>query len=325
MKNFITINQGNFIAIGKLKNIKVDTTDGLLFDWIQNFTNSQKAFKKLIDNKLYIWVSYKAIREDNPMAHINTNDVVGRRLNKLVDLGILDKYFSKEDGSKTFFHITEFAYKYLLEGVRLESSTLPTQKSEGVRLESRRGTTQKSDNSKLIDSYNSKLIDNKENKEKKTAEILPPELNTEAFKMWIEYKGKNYSKQGRTLTINKLIKYPKDVQLQMVENSIMNSYKGLFEVKPTSTAVSTQTKPKQNQKSIAEVLIEYVQDRQNGFTQEIATLQAKEKLNWGLHKDLAKVIQDKEYEWYMQNRAAKQQSQPQENDDEYVKRVMGEL
>ncbi len=156
IKNYITINQGNFIKIGELRNIKVDAVDGVLFDWIHTFTNSEKALKKLINNKLYIWVSYKAIREDNPLAHINTNDVVGRRLNKLIKLGLLEKYFSKEDGSKTFFHITEFAYKYLLEGVRLESSTLPTQKSEGIRLESSTLPTQKSDNSKLIDSYNSK-------------------------------------------------------------------------------------------------------------------------------------------------------------------------
>ena len=154
---------------------------------------------------------------------------------------------------------------------------------------------------------------------------LPSELNIEAYDMWIEYKGKSYSKQGKKISINKLIKFPKDVQLQMVENSIMNSYKGLFEIKQNSTQVSTQTKPQQNHKTVAEVLIEYVQDRQKGFNQEIATLQAKEKLNWGMHKDLDKVIQDKEYEWYMQNRAAKQQSQTQETDKAYAIRVMGEL
>ena len=114
MKNFITINQNNFIKIGKIKNIKIDAIDGILFDWIQNFMQSGKALKKLEDNKLYIWVSYKAIREDNPMCNINTNDVIGRRLNKLVDLGLIEKLLSKEDGNKTFFCITQYAYDYLL-------------------------------------------------------------------------------------------------------------------------------------------------------------------------------------------------------------------
>lgn len=162
MKNYISINQGNFVKIAELKKIKVDATDGILFDWIQNFTKSEKALKKLIDNKLFIWVSYKAIREDNPLCNINTNDVIGRRLNKLVDLGLLVKYFSKEDGSKTFFSITEYAFKYLLE-----SNTLPTQKSEGYDSKVGGGTTSKSDNSKL----DSKLDSNIKNKQKESLVI----------------------------------------------------------------------------------------------------------------------------------------------------------
>ena len=58
MKLYIHINQGNLVKIGKLKNIKVDAVDGVLFDWIQNFTQSGKALKKLIDNKLILrWKS----------------------------------------------------------------------------------------------------------------------------------------------------------------------------------------------------------------------------------------------------------------------------
>ena len=140
MKNYVTLNQGNFIKIGNRKSIKVDTIDATLFDWIKTFTLSNNAMKLLIDNELYIWVSYQAIREDNPLCNISTNDAVGRRLNKLIDLGILKKYLSKEDGNKTFFCITEFAYTYLLE-----NRELPTQESEPL-------PTQESDNSKLINS-----------------------------------------------------------------------------------------------------------------------------------------------------------------------------
>lgn len=65
-------------------------------------------------------------------------------------------------------------------------------------------------------------------------------LNLEAFEMWCKYKGKNYSKQGKTLSTNKLIEYPKDIQMKMVENSIMNNYKGLFEVKAETTSVKNK-------------------------------------------------------------------------------------
>jgi hypothetical protein len=147
MKNYIKINQGNLVKISKEKGIKVDAVDGVLFDWIATFMLSGKALKKLIDNELYIWVSYKKIREDNPLCHISSNDVVGRRLNKLVELGILKKYLSKEDGNKVFFAITKFAHTYLLL-----DRELPTFESGGL-------PTFESGNSKLIDS---KLKDNKE-------------------------------------------------------------------------------------------------------------------------------------------------------------------
>jgi hypothetical protein len=157
MKKFITINQANFIKIGKREGIKVDAIDGILFDWIRTFMLSENALKKLVDNELYIWVSYKKIREDNPLCNINTNDVIGRRLNKLEKLGLIKKFVSKEDGNKTFIALTKFAYDYLLE-----DRELPTQESGDYLLKSRELPTQESDNSKLIESYNSKLIENKE-------------------------------------------------------------------------------------------------------------------------------------------------------------------
>ena len=72
--------------------------------------------------------------------------------------------------------------------------------------------------------------------------------------MWVEYKGKSYKQQGRTLSINKLIKYPKDIQLQMVENSIMNSYKGLFEVKSNAQQYQNtyETKAQRNSRLLGE-------------------------------------------------------------------------
>jgi hypothetical protein len=77
-------------------------------------------------------------------------------------------------------------------------------------------------------------------KNKQKDEVLPENLNIEAFNSWCDYKGKSYSKQGRTLTINKLTKYSKDVQQQMVDNSIMNNYKGLFEVKQNNQQKQSQ-------------------------------------------------------------------------------------
>lgn len=167
MKNFVSYNQGNLIKIGAMKGIKVDSVDGTLFDWIKTFILSDKSMKNIIDNKIFMWVSYKAIREDNPICHISSNDVVGRRLQKLVDLGILEKHLSKEDGNKAFFCITSFAYTYLLE-----DRELPTQESEAL-------PTQKSYNSKLIDS---KLIEEEKIDKKEPHQTSSNTQNTTSSK-----------------------------------------------------------------------------------------------------------------------------------------------
>ena len=240
-------------------------------------------------------------------------ETISRSISKMEKLGFLKVVILRDKATKQIIN----RKLYLLTKISIpldENINSPIDKNINAPIDEKVKENSTSNNTTSI---------NIKNKQKD--EVLPENLNIEAYNSWCEYKGKSYSKQGKTLTINKLIQYPKAEQLLMVENSIMNNYKGLFEVKQTSKQVSTQTRPQQNQKSIAEVLIEYVQDRQKGFNQEIATLQAKEKLNWGMHKNLEKVIQDKEYEWYMQNRAAKKQEQPVMNDEEYQSKLLKEL
>ncbi len=74
-----------------------------------------------------------------------------------------------------------------------------------------------------------------EEEEVQEEEEYPRELNIEAFKMWCKHKGSKYSKQGKTISRNKLVKYSYEQQMEMVENSIMNNYKGLFEIKAPRT------------------------------------------------------------------------------------------
>ena len=93
-----------------------------------------------------------------------------------------------------------------------------------------------------------------------------PKLNQEAFKMWCSYKGKSYSAQGKALSRNKLMEHSKDIQMQMVENSIMNSYKGLFEIKqnnngykdkkPQVGSIAWQYEQEAKQREVIDVQIE---------------------------------------------------------------------
>ncbi|ALV25056.1 helix-turn-helix domain protein [Campylobacter iguaniorum] len=58
-----------------------------------------------------------------------------------------------------------------------------------------------------------------------------PNLNHKAFTEWCEYKGKNYSDKGKTLSANTLSKFEPKIQQDMVNQSIQNNWAGLFEVK----------------------------------------------------------------------------------------------
>lgn len=80
----------------------------------------------------------------------------------------------------------------------------------------------------------SKRQETKENKQL-NKHINKQGLNLDAFSMWLSHKGKTYSKQGGVLSANKLRKHSFEVQMQMVESSIMNNYKGLFEPKQQSS------------------------------------------------------------------------------------------
>ena len=73
----------------------------------------------------------------------------------------------------------------------------------------------------------------REETEKETALIVNPLLNQDAFNEWLNHK--NYKSKGAiTKTSNFLCKYSFEVQQQIVDTSMMNNYKGLFEPKQSN-------------------------------------------------------------------------------------------
>ena len=224
MKAYININQKAFMEIGKSKGIKVDLIDSAIFDWIKNFVLSQNAIKKLIDNKLFIWCSYSKIIDDNPLLNISSNDIIGRRLNKLIDMGILEKYLSKEDGNKIFLHITQFAYDYLLE-----SRELPTQKSEPL-------PTQKSDNS-ILNNSNNIYVESEDSDKKKSSSKNKINYTDNFEIIWQEYDKKsgnkerafkNYQKKYKNIDIKLMIEAIKEYKSSKEEWRDLKDFDGFL-------------------------------------------------------------------------------------------------
>jgi len=69
---------------------------------------------------------------------------------------------------------------------------------------------------------------------KQVLENLPDTINKDAFNEWLDYK-KYKTKTPITKCINMMSKYSYVAQQQMVDTSIMNGWKGLFEPKQKQT------------------------------------------------------------------------------------------
>lgn len=121
MRAYININQKAFSELSMLKNIKLDLIDATIFEYIVKFSVSNSATKQIIDNKLFAWCSYQKIIDDNPLLNINSKKAIELRLNKLINIGLFDKFTDKEKGNKTFFNVTDLAFRLVIENTNLSN------------------------------------------------------------------------------------------------------------------------------------------------------------------------------------------------------------
>jgi len=115
MRQFITINQRAFIKLSNMTKTKFDLADVVIFEYISKFAISNHSIKKLIDNKIFVWCTYKKIIDDNPLLNIENKRVLERRISKLVETGLLEKYVDKLQGNKTFFNVTDLAFNSIID------------------------------------------------------------------------------------------------------------------------------------------------------------------------------------------------------------------
>jgi hypothetical protein len=170
MRDYITIRQKAFYEFltnynkdkPKKEQIKLDYKDLVIFEYIAQFCLSDnekiKQNRIVIDEKEYTHIAYKKIIEDNPFLDFNTinpSKILANRLNKLYKLNLLDKYFAKENGNKTYFTLLPQGYTLITSGLE---GVLP----EGYKAYNhkvRRDITSGLDNSNI--NIDSKKIDNK--------------------------------------------------------------------------------------------------------------------------------------------------------------------
>ena len=97
----------------QLVKLGLDVTDVIILRWIVDFYNTDKMKKYEINGTHYFWIYYQTIVEELPILNIGKR-TLARRLDKMVDCGLLKKYIDKKAGNYTYFRLVEDVYLSLI-------------------------------------------------------------------------------------------------------------------------------------------------------------------------------------------------------------------
>lgn len=99
MQYTITINQLAVINAG----LDLDVIDMSIFDFIQHFAHSDKCMKLQSEIGTYFWISHTTIIQQLPILGISTGAGIVKRINKLIDAGLLTRHPNCDLMRKTFY------------------------------------------------------------------------------------------------------------------------------------------------------------------------------------------------------------------------------
>ena len=147
-------------------------------------------------------------------------------LKKLEDLGIVSKKINMARVTYYTLNITNLAKLIKPIYVNEENQSIEVDKTD-------------LDNSKSFDTETTTETTTDIKKEKRKKQSLKSQIETklseyqniniEAFNEWMEYKNHSYKTIAPiTKIINFLVKYPFEIQQEIINTSIMNEYQGLF-------------------------------------------------------------------------------------------------
>jgi hypothetical protein len=116
--------------------LDVDVVDMTIFDFIQHYAHSDKCMKLQTETGTYYWVSHTTIIQQLPILGINTGAGIVKRINKLIDAGLLSRHPNCDMMRKTFYKFGPNYYK--INFTTDNESSQPTTNVEGTHNESLR-------------------------------------------------------------------------------------------------------------------------------------------------------------------------------------------
>ena len=119
MKYTITINQ--YAAVKN--NMDLDLIDLAIFDFIKDFVNSANCVKINTPEGVFFWVSHKLIMNSMPLLGIKSNNGIKRRVDNLINAGLLKKHPDCEKYRQTLYTFGENFDKLLFSDETSEPAT----------------------------------------------------------------------------------------------------------------------------------------------------------------------------------------------------------
>lgn len=103
MKYTILINQYAAVTNG----LNLDLIDLAIFDFIKDFANSSSCVKMQMPEGVYFWISHKLVLEAMPLLNIKTNQGLIKRIDNLINAGVLRKHPNCDKYRQTLYSFGE--------------------------------------------------------------------------------------------------------------------------------------------------------------------------------------------------------------------------
>lgn len=242
--NIMGFDQAMLLELG------LDIKDAAILRYFIDFRDTKKMRCQVIDAEPYYWVKYEAIIEEYPILGLKSADSVYNRFKKLVAAKVLKHKTVKSNGVYSYYSLGE-GYMQLISSSKSdeddinksdENLTGVRNPSERVSDENQEGVGRKSGTNNPSTKYPYKKEKVKKEKNQSGLNELMeaytdnPKLREtilDFIKMRKAIK-KPITDKGLALIFNKLDKYSNgsdDYKIAMLENSIENSWQGVFELK----------------------------------------------------------------------------------------------
>ena len=253
---------------GKLVTRKVDCTDLVILRWLVDFYPKMRTMD--VDGERYVMLTFGKLQKDLPLLDISKR-ALSERLQKLVDFKILKYKFIKDGGT---FSLFAFGENYI-NLVRSTDDGVYTQPTTGYAIDRQRGMRSTDDGvytqptTKDNSIINNSILNKKgkEEKEKTINDIIAEQKEElqEPLREYVKMRKaikKPITTHGLELALKRLNELTSDtsVAVKIINQSIMNSWQGLFELSPSNKTNTTAIKTRNYSKEEFDSLIDNIDD-----------------------------------------------------------------